>query len=255
MYRVVVIDDDVDAMNNLVKSFPWEESDFTVTASFQDGQSALDYLKYNQVDLIISDIKMAGINGIELARQLSKMHRGERIIFISGYKDFEYARKALEYGVRSYCIKPVTFREIQEKLAIIHQELDRERQETGGAPLPAAQEQNSLADVLIGRIKRYIERHYLDVSLVQLADYMDMNPSYLSRFFKEKTGTKLFDYITDVRLHAAMDMLKNGHLPVSEVGERVGYTNAISFTRSFKRMFGVSPSEYRRRFDSVEESK
>ena len=103
MYRLIVVDDDVDAVNNIAKDFPWEQSGFTLVGSFQDGESALAWLKTHTVDLILCDIKMARMNGIELARQMQQAHRKEKLVFISGFKDFDYAQKALEYGVFRYC--------------------------------------------------------------------------------------------------------------------------------------------------------
>lgn len=249
MYRLIVIDDDVDAVNTISKDFPWEQYGFSRVASFQDGKSALEWLRSHTVDLILCDIKMPQMNGIELARQLHSMHRREKIIFISGYKDFEYARKALEYGVRSYCIKPVTFREMQKTIQTIREELESEYGSlpSGGENAPEGtpmSKSRSLSDVKIERIRRYIGEYYASVTLNQLAEYLQMNTTYLSHYFKEKTGEKLFDYITEVRLNAALELLKTGNsLNVSEVAEKVGYKNAISFSRSFKKQFGMPPSE------------
>ena len=86
MYRLIVVDDDVDAVNNIAKDFPWEQSGFTLVGSFQDGESALAWLKTHTVDLILCDIKMARMNGIELARQMQQAHRKEKLVFISGFK-------------------------------------------------------------------------------------------------------------------------------------------------------------------------
>lgn len=258
MYRLIVVDDDVDAVNNIAKDFPWEQSGFTLVGSFQDGESALAWLKTHMVDLILCDIKMARMNGIELARQMQQAHRKEKLVFISGFKDFDYAQKALEYGVFRYCIKPVTFREMQKTIAAIRETIERER----GVHLPADSahsgeaNSHSIADVKIDRIRRYVQDHYAGVTLRQLAEFMQMNTTYLSYYFKEKTGQKLFDYITEVRLNAGLEILKtDSYLNVAEVAQKVGYTNAISFSRSFKKQFGVSPSQVRRNFDSTEEKK
>lgn len=188
----------------------------------------------------------------------AQAHRKEKLVFISGFKDFDYAQKALEYGVFRYCIKPVTFREMQKTIAAIRETIERER----GVHLPADSahsgeaNSHSIADVKIDRIRRYVQDHYAGVTLRQLAEFMQMNTTYLSYYFKEKTGQKLFDYITEVRLNAGLEILKtDSYLNVAEVAQKVGYTNAISFSRSFKKQFGVSPSQVRRNFDSTEEKK
>lgn len=258
MYRLIVVDDDVDTVNNISKDYPWEQSSFSLSASFQDGKSALDWLKSNTVDLILCDIKMPRMNGIELARQLHSMHRREKIIFISGYKDFEYARKALEYGVSSYCIKPVTFREMQKTIQTISEKLDAENREWPAENTESKTEEknHSVSDVKLERIHRYVGQYYASVTLKQLAEYLQMNTSYLSYYFKNKTGKKLFDYITEVRLNAALELLKIGtSLNLAEVAEKVGYINAVSFSRSFKKQFGVPPSEVQKDFDITEKNK
>lgn len=261
MYRLIVIDDDIDAVNTLSKGFPWEQSGFSQVASFQEGKSALEWLRTHTVDLILCDIKMPQMNGIELARQLHSMHRREKIIFISGYKDFEYARKALEYGVCRYCIKPVTFREMLKTIQEVREELEREQvalpsgdeEPSEGA---AAGKSRSISDIKIERIRRYIGEYYASVTLNQLAEYLQMNTTYLSHYFKEKTGEKLFDYITEVRLNAALELLKTSPgLNVAEVAEKVGYMNAVSFSRSFKKRFGVPPSEAQKDFGITEVKK
>lgn len=87
----------------------------------------MSFLKNNPVDQIISDIKMPVMDGIALAKWIYEQKRMEKIIFISGYKDFDYARKAMEYGVSYYCLKPVTYPEIKQKLANIRQMLEQEK--------------------------------------------------------------------------------------------------------------------------------
>lgn len=259
MYRLIVVDDDIDAVNSLSKDYPWEESGFTLVDSFWDGESALEWLNTHTVDLILCDIKMPHMSGIELAKQMQAMHRKEKIIFISGFKDFDYAQKALEYGVFRYCIKPVTFQEMQRIIVALREQFVRESTaESSDQAEDTCRENrnNSISDVKIERIRRYIDDHYASVTLQQLADHMQMNTSYLSHYFREKTGQKLFDFITEVRLNAALEMLKtNDRLIVAEVAEKVGYTNAISFSRSFKKKFGVSPSEVRRDFETAEGKK
>lgn len=147
---------------------------------------------------------------------------------------------------------------MQKTIAAIRETIERER----GVHLPADSahsgeaNSHSIADVKIDRIRRYVQDHYAGVTLRQLAEFMQMNTTYLSYYFKEKTGQKLFDYITEVRLNAGLEILKtDSYLNVAEVAQKVGYTNAISFSRSFKKQFGVSPSQVRRDFDSTEEKK
>ncbi|MGN1367325.1 MAG: helix-turn-helix domain-containing protein [Aristaeellaceae bacterium] len=252
MYKLIIIDDDVGTSNSLSNYFPWETQGFQLMEKFYDGITAFRYLQKHRVDLIISDIKMPEMNGIELARKLHEMHREEKIIFISGYKDFEYARSALEYGVKCYCLKPVTYREINEKLRAIKAELDAER----GAREPGNLPESSFDSMRVNKVKTYIAANCRDVTLNRLAEYMDMNASYLSRFFREKTGETVSEYITRVRMQKALELLKKDEFrTLQEVGEQVGYTNPASFTKAFTQLYGVSPSAYRRDFTTLEKDK
>ena len=175
---MIVVDDDVNAVNNMTKDFPWEECGFSVEASFEDGAEALRWLQTHTTDLVLCDIKMPRMSGIELARHLHAERREEKVIFISGFKDFEYARKAMEYGVLRYCVKPVTFRELRQTILHIREMLDGER----GSRAPEEEDPargHSITDVQIEKIQRYIQAHYAEVTLQTLADYMHMNTSYL----------------------------------------------------------------------------
>jgi YesN/AraC family two-component response regulator len=245
MYKLIIIDDDVGTSNNLGSYFPWEEHGFCIAEKFYDGVSAFAYLMQHPVDLIISDIKMPEMNGIELARRLHELKRPELIIFISGYKDFDYAQKAIEYGVSYYCLKPVTYREIKDKLAAIRTTLDARAGRPGPLPSDAC-----LRDVQMNKIKAYIRVNCRDASLASVASYMQMNQSYLSRLFREQAGENLSVYLTRIRMQQALALLqRDDYRTINEICAQVGYTNAVSFSKTFRKCFGVSPAAYRRDFN------
>ena len=253
MYQLIIIDDDAGTSNNLGNYFPWEENGFQVAEKFYDGYTACQYLRNHQVDLIISDIKMPIMDGIALAKWLYEQGRKEKIIFISGYKDFEYAQKAMEYDVCYYCLKPVTYQEIKKKLANVRRILEKEKEqpkEHGDL------EDDSMKMKQIRKIRDYIRNNYWDVTVESLADYMKKNPAYLSRFFKDNTEQNLSTYITQVRMEQALHFLQDDEFcTVYEVGEKVGYSNPVSFSKAFQRQYGVTPTEYRNRFAAIPQKK
>jgi two-component system, response regulator YesN len=102
------------------------------------------------------------------------------------------------------------------------------------------------AAALIEKVRSYIEEHIgEDLSLVRLASMIHFNPSYLSRLFKQESGVNLSEYIDEVRMEKAKDLLKKDELKIAEVGAQVGYETPHSFTRFFKKSTGVTPVEYR----------
>lgn len=245
MYRLIIIDDDVDVCSNLANYFPWKETGFQLMERFYDGYAAYQYLLENTVDVIFCDIKMPVMNGLEMAEKLCMMNREEIMVFVSGYKDFEYARKAMEYGVKYYLLKPVTYQEIKEKLVEISALLRKKYD----SPPPQGE---CISHRQIDRIKNYVRANYRTASLVTVAEYTNMNQSYLSRYFKKNTGENLSSYITRVRMKQAIRLLQDERQKnIYTIGEQVGYTNAARFAQAFSKHYGVTPNEYRNDFSKI----
>jgi len=245
MYRLIIIDDDVDVCSNLANYYPWAKSGFQLVECFYNGYTAYQYLMENKVDVIFCDIKMPIMNGLEMAEKLFGMNRDEIMVFISGYKDFDFARKAMEYGVAYYLLKPVTYREISRKL----EEITARLQKRSGK---AVHRGECIGDRKIDSIKNYIRSNYRTASLVTVADYTNMNQSYLSRYFKKLTGENLSSYITRIRMKQAIYMLQDERQKnIYSIGEKVGYSSAARFTQAFSRHYGVTPNEYRNDFSKI----
>jgi two-component system response regulator YesN len=127
MYQVIVVDDEIVIRNGITNFINTEINDFEVLYSFSDGAEAIEFLKNNDIDLIISDIKMTYVSGIELAKFIAENKSYIQVILLSGYREFEYARSAIQYGVKNYILKPTNFVEFKEVLSQIKSELDQNR--------------------------------------------------------------------------------------------------------------------------------
>jgi len=126
LYRYIVVDDEIgtlEATSNFVSKV---SNEFELAGRFTDGADAWDFLSFNDVELVITDIKMPGMSGIELARKISESGKTCKIIIISGYHDFEYARAALKYGVIDYVTKPINLTEFRHILVNIKNNFDKE---------------------------------------------------------------------------------------------------------------------------------
>ena len=100
---------------------------------------------------------------------------------------------------------------------------------------------------IVARVREYIRDHVgNDIRRSDLASLVHMNPDYLNRIFKRETGSTIGDYILNEKMQIARNLLQTTTLPVSYVASRVGYENFSHFSRTYKRVFGVSPSEERR---------
>lgn len=135
MYKVLFVDDEDIIREGFSTRIPWSECGYDFRGTFEDGSQVIDYLKNNEVDLIISDICMPKVDGLELSRIVSERYPRIKILLLTGYDDFEYAREAIKYdSILELVLKPVTsaeFTEILQKtgnvLSDLHKEIrDRE---------------------------------------------------------------------------------------------------------------------------------
>lgn len=129
MYRVILADDETILRENMSRRIQWEKYGFELVCSCKNGKEVLDYLEKGEADLVISDICMPYMDGMELCERLHKEHPRVKVMLLSGYEEFEYAKKAIRYGVLEYILKPVTASEMGEQLKKIAQVLEQERKE------------------------------------------------------------------------------------------------------------------------------
>ncbi|MDI3478179.1 MAG: two-component system, response regulator YesN [Thermoanaerobacterium sp.] len=241
MYTLVVVDDEYEIRTGLSNCFPWREVGFNVVKQFENGRECLNYICKNKVDTVLCDVKMPIMSGIELAKEIFEKNIDTKMVIISGYTDFEYARQALRYGVKDYIVKPTKYNEIVEVFKRIKSELDSENiSERNIVDNEKSKEFNSIISI----IKNYVEENYNNVTLEDVAKIVYMNPYYLSKYFKQKTGMNFSDYITYVRMKKAVEFLKNPLYKTYEVGYMIGYKNPKNFSRAFKKYFKKSPKEY-----------
>jgi YesN/AraC family two-component response regulator len=239
MYRLLIVDDEEDIRRGLADFFPWEEIGFRVVGAAEDGKQALSILRKGEVDVVFSDIRMPVMSGVELARILYETGMKVKVVFLSAYRDFSYARQALEYGVRGYVLKPTSYSEIQSVFKRLKKEMDLE---------PSAlrtSETGRKTNTAIDAINGYMEREYARASLKEAARIVHMSSQYVSRLFKEKTGKNFNSRLKEIRMRKAAQLLQDVDYLTYEVSEIVGYGNPKNFSRTFKRYFGVSPRQFR----------
>lgn len=251
MYELLVVDDEYEIRNGLCNYFPWEEIGYRVAGQAENGKKALDFILSHHVDVILCDIKMPVLSGIELAREIYEKSLNVRIIFLSAYKDFEYAQKALEYKAFNYIVKPTKYNEILTVFSRLKQELDMEKKEKNAGPDKENEEVNlSFHDKIIHTIKAYVTSHYGDATLDSAADLVHLNPFYLSKYFKEKTGENFSDFVLQVKMKKALELLNQVSYKTCDISRLLGYSSPKNFTRTFKRYYGFTPSHYRGKEDA-----
>lgn len=127
MYQLVIVDDEYTIRTGMCNYIDWEPMGFSVAADFEDGKETIEYLEHHPVDVVLTDIEMAEVSGLELARYIKEHQLPCKVIILSGYREFEYARKAIEYDVEHYILKPIRMDELQKVFANVKEKLDESK--------------------------------------------------------------------------------------------------------------------------------
>lgn len=267
LYTVVVADDEDELREAVCTMIPWQELGFRLVGSAGNGLDALQLVEKYEPDLLLTDIRMPFISGLELARQVREVHPATSIAFLSGYDDFSYAQQAIRYGVISYMLKPLTVRGLSEELENIRRRMDqdwaagrRAEQETGEEASPASpavppgdgETAVKGGELLCRRALEAIEQNYRDpsFSLASLGAMLDVSPNHLSACIKKYAGETFINTLIRRRMQTAQELLTGSNLKIREVAERCGYTDQHYFSYCFKKYSGESPNALRRRLET-----
>lgn len=386
--KILFVDDDAIARKNIIIRIPWKQYGWELLFCARDGMEALEYMQTHQPDLILSDIKMPIMDGIQMAIIAKDYYPSVKFIFLSGYKDFEYAQQALKLNAIDYLTKPVMTEHLLEVLkkaeSVIRQEqkvthimekgypsiqrhfisqlmydnfvqaspevfqafdinlsngfgvvgfadlksienippqtlmnllqngcqqfsdhflgsffipidttqiffiftasnitekLDfqykiqqmqsylnkwfesylqlygtffygsyfRELNELYLSYQMAQKVRNNQTSDLLSQIRQYIEKEYSNsgLTLHNIADHFNINHCYLTSLYKDKYGINLYDYLIQVRMEKAAELLKTTDLKGYQIAELIGYSNSQYFSLSFKKYYGCTVTEYK----------
>ncbi len=128
MYRVLVVDDEVLVREAISENIRWDELGYELVGSCQNGKEAMEFLERNPVDVVLTDICMPYVDGMELSEHIYNNYKNINIIIFSGFDDFDYAKKAIKYDVEEYLLKPVTAFELSEVLTEVKEKIDKKRE-------------------------------------------------------------------------------------------------------------------------------
>lgn len=261
MYKLLIADDEYETRHGLSSYFPWHDLGFEMSQAVENGFEALAYVESHSIDVLLCDIMMPGVTGLEVAEQLHRRKSPVQVILLSAHQDFSFAQKAMQVGVRNYILKPTKYQEIFDVFSAVKAMLD----ERGSAQaLPANMHSpildlepvesasgniEQMTDPTIKKIVKYVQEHFKEATLEGAAQTVYMSPSYVSKYFKKMTLRNFSDYLNDVRMSKAAELLQQKKLRVYEISETVGYINSQNFARSFKRHFGKTPHDYVREIE------
>lgn len=383
MYKMVIVDDESMALEQLRDFFVWDLLGLEISDTFDSSIDALNFIQKNRIDILLTDISMPNLNGIELAKECQKKYPNLKIIFFSGYRDFDYLKQAMELKAVEYLTKPInyddflaTVKKVVAQLNTEHQRIinlkqqqilssllcgmisDTETLESYlneiGIPreyvyTPCAlinikidtednfptllnlydriiqfinqtteqaffmhiryimsdfeimcilkKPDSDIDSVISAYIKRlcsdtmseinldtqllsvakfdsindlvgisidteqefsngliekaleYVKSNYAKpITSEEVAGFIGFSPSYFRLYFKKNLGKNFNDYLTEIRMQKACDMLINSDYSISYICENIGYANRTHFYKRFQAIYDISPNEYRNKY-------
>lgn len=225
----------------------WDNMGLELTAECSNGTEVIEAVNNSRgnIDILLSDVMMPGMNGLELSAYMHDNYPSCDVIFFSAYSEYTLLREAIRSHASDYLLKPISRSLLNQTLEAV-----------------VLKQRNYMPDLDIGKSRpdkiavdviKYIDKNWnRPISLWQIADALGYNGSYISRVFKQYTGSSLIQYLNRIRIEQAQKILdKNDKYRVAELAEAVGISDVDYFCRMFKKYSGKTPSQYKAKRDGT----
>ena len=244
MYQVVLVDDERLIIRGLSTVIPWAELGCEIAGTAHDGVSGLELIRSLRPDIVLTDIRMPNMDGLTMLAAIRSEFPGIQMSVLTAYRDFEYARKAITLGVCRYLLKPSNLDELQEAVKQMVSRLDAMPQ------LPEDPDDESVKEAgnhLVKAALAYMKEHCTEqhLSLGEVADHVYVSQWHLSKLLNRETDQSFFDLLGSMRIAKAKKLLADPALRIHEIAEMAGFSDVAHFSRSFKKIAGCTPGEYR----------
>ncbi|MCU6708886.1 response regulator [Paenibacillus sp. J5C_2022] len=251
-WSVIVVEDEDYVRDAIIKLIPWEEEGFQLVGVASDGIPALELIRRERPDLVITDIVMPRMDGIHLLKQAREEGSAAKFIMLTCMNEFEYAQQALEYGASSYILKlSMDIDKLRASLKKVSEDLMNDSLKKR---LVSQLEQHELHKPYstnhpqVNEVLHYMQLHYAeDITLKSMAKRAAMEEHYFSALFKKKTGENFNRLLQKIRLEHAKVLLKETDFGMNKVAAKVGLGSDHYFIRLFKREYGQTPGDFRKR--------
>lgn len=248
MYKMMIIDDEIIVAEGIRDTIPWKKYQVDAGAIADNGLTALSLCRTYHPDIILVDIQMPGMNGLDFIEKAQKILPNAVFIIISAYEKFSFAQRALELGVRFYLVKPIQEADIIDKVkkCILLLQSRISLHSSDNMSSMHTNKEDDFCRTVIREACSFIEtRPFKDISLTDVADHVSLSTSYFSTLFKQEMNISFIDYVKKIKIERACHLLKKTNLKVYEICDILDYKSVQYFTTFFKEYMGMTPMEYR----------
>ncbi|MCI2048758.1 MAG: response regulator [Lachnospiraceae bacterium] len=242
-YRYIIVEDEDLISQNVYNKIESLSLPLQYCGRAEDGEKALTLIDETNPQIVLTDIKMPVMDGLMLSKELHFAYPQIKIIIISGYDEFNFAKQAIQYGVSAFLLKPLDLSELRSSLCHIAAEIE--------AADASLQKDNHLSsemnrEEIADYIETFLRNNYgKNISIGEIADSLGLTPDYLSRLYKKERKMTPIHFVTMLRINEAKRLLISSNYDMNTIAQMVGYTDQFYFSRVFNMQTGISPSEYR----------
>ena len=247
MYRVVLIDDERLIVKGLSTVVPWAELGCEVIGTAHDGLAGLDLIREEKPNIVFTDIRMPNMDGLTMIAAIHSEFEHIQTTVLTAYRDFDYAQKAISLGVYRYLLKPSNMDELVEAVKGMVQQLDKLPKEQL-ENFPESETAAVAGNYIVQSALQYMKEHCTEphLTLTEVADHVYVSQWHLSKLLNRETKQGFFELLGGIRTEVAKKMLESPGVRIHEVAEATGYTDSAHFSKSFKKLTGMTPGEYRK---------
>ena len=253
MIRLLIADDEALERETLADIVARRFEHEVTIETAENGRKAADTAVLWGADLILMDIEMPGMNGLDAARAVLEQRPECKVIFVTAYSLFQYAHEAMHLGACDYLLKPVNPDEVEASIRKAIRQIEAGRRLAELAPVEPEPEADPESDaveagendrnaLVMAHVRKYMEDNYMfDLSLDSVSEILHISPAYLSAQFKKYQKMNFLDCLTELRINAAKELLTDPFRSAAEVASMVGYEDSSYFARTFKKRTGMTP--------------
>ncbi len=244
MYQILLVEDEDIIRCGIRQSISWADYGCTVVGEARNGVEGMEQIQALHPQIVLVDLNMPILGGLEMIASTRERYDYLPII-LTGYSDFTMAQSAIRCGVFDYLLKPLDTEQLIVTLRRATQQLDKQVEAETDSPLAQLTNQTP-DDPIVQAVLHYIEAHYGEkITITNLVDTLHYSDRYISQKIQKAFGTTVIDYLTRYRIHQALELLRGGDLPVSDIGYLCGMGEYKYFNQVFKKHMGCSPKKYR----------
>lgn len=243
MYKALIVDDEKAVQIAIGKLGKWHTYHMDPPSLASNGKEGLYAMRELRPDIVFVDMQMPVMNGIEFLKNAKDEFPDAKYIVISGYDDFYYAQNSIKLGAIDYILKPIVEEElntsIKKALHLLNPSMDFTKTEE--------EDQSISAGEVAAIMKDYIDKNYSqNLKLSYFSDKYYFSKEYLSKIFKANYEIGIYEYVLQVRMERAKELLLDDSLKIQWISDRLGYTDSNYFSKAFRNYYGITPSQFRK---------